>query len=342
MAGRRGPFCDMASAAAARSRQQAQQTHENLTRIAIVSEDRCRPKKCLQECKKTCPVNRMGRLCIDVTPESKIAYISETLCIGCGMCVRKCPFGAITVINLPTNLERDTTHRYGPNSFKLHRLPTPRPGQVLGLVGTNGIGKSTALRILSAKEKPNLGRFAAPPEWADVVQHFRGSELQAYFVRLLQDSLRAVVKPQFVEQIVRGVSGNVGALLEKYDERGVRAHLRGIREGRGAHGGGQALELGAEQPGLSQAADGRPPGIPRGARIPSYPGVVDEGGHDGVRGGPADVQRPTDLGQRELPGPIGAQHLHDRDDPLGGRRRRLTSAVGPVYVQRHISERYVE
>lgn len=215
----------MASAAAARSRQQAQQTHENLTRIAIVSEDRCRPKKCLQECKKTCPVNRMGRLCIDVTPESKIAYISETLCIGCGMCVRKCPFGAITVINLPTNLERDTTHRYGPNAFKLHRLPTPRPGQVLGLVGTNGIGKSTALRILSAKEKPNLGRFAAPPEWADVVQHFRGSELQAYFVRLLQDSLRAVVKPQFVEQIVRGVSGNVGALLEKYDERGVRAQL---------------------------------------------------------------------------------------------------------------------
>jgi translation initiation factor RLI1 len=39
------------------------------------------------------------------------------------------------------------------------RLPTPRPGEVLGLVGTNGIGKSTALKILAGKQKPNLGRF---------------------------------------------------------------------------------------------------------------------------------------------------------------------------------------
>lgn len=101
----------------------------------------------------------IGKLCIEVTPESKIAYISEDLCIGCGICIKKCPFGAINIINLPTNLEKEVTHRYSANSFKLHRLPIPRPGQVLGLVGTNGIGKSTALRILAGKLKPNLGRF---------------------------------------------------------------------------------------------------------------------------------------------------------------------------------------
>lgn len=61
---------------------------------------------------------------------------------------------------MPSNLEKDTTHRYSQNSFKLHRLPIPRPGEVLGLVGTNGIGKSTALKILAGKQKPNLGRFA--------------------------------------------------------------------------------------------------------------------------------------------------------------------------------------
>ena len=72
---------------------------------------------------------------------------------------QKCPFEAIAIINLPSNLEKDTTHRYSANSFKLHRLPTPRPGEVLGLVGTNGIGKSTALKILAGKQKPNLGRF---------------------------------------------------------------------------------------------------------------------------------------------------------------------------------------
>jgi ATP-binding cassette, sub-family E, member 1 len=72
---------------------------------------------------------------------------------------QKCPFDAITIVNLASNLDKDTTHRYSQNSFKLHRLPTPRAGEVLGLVGTNGIGKSTALKILAGKVKPNLGRY---------------------------------------------------------------------------------------------------------------------------------------------------------------------------------------
>ncbi len=75
----------------------------------------------------------------------------------------RCPFEAIAIINLPTNLESEVTHRYTANAFKLHRLPTPRPGQVLGLVGTNGIGKSTALKILAGKLKPNLGRYDVRP-----------------------------------------------------------------------------------------------------------------------------------------------------------------------------------
>ncbi|KAI1047978.1 hypothetical protein LB506_002409 [Fusarium annulatum] len=148
-----------------------------------------------------------GKLCIEVQPDSKLAFISESLCIGCGICPKKCPFDAITIINLPTNLESQVTHRYGPNSFKLHRLPMPRPGQVLGLVGTNGIGKSTALKILSGKLKPNLGRHDNPPDWEDVIKHFRGSELQNYFTKLLEDDLKAVVKPQYVDQIPRAVRG---------------------------------------------------------------------------------------------------------------------------------------
>jgi ATP-binding cassette subfamily E protein 1 len=55
---------------------------EQLTRIAIVSAERCRPKKCRQECKKSCPVVKQGKLCIEVTPKSKIMFISEPLCIG--------------------------------------------------------------------------------------------------------------------------------------------------------------------------------------------------------------------------------------------------------------------
>lgn len=58
------------------------------TRIAIVSDDKCKPKRCRQECKKSCPVVRMGKLCIEVAPSSKIASLSEELCIGCGICVK--------------------------------------------------------------------------------------------------------------------------------------------------------------------------------------------------------------------------------------------------------------
>lgn len=186
---------------------------DKLTRIAIVNKDRCKPKKCRQECKKSCPVVRMGKLCIEVNPKSKISFISEQLCIGCGICVKKCPFEAINIINLPKDLESNTTHRYGANTFKLHRLPMPRPGQVLGLVGTNGIGKSTALRILAGKLKPNLGQFENPPEWQDILNHFRGSELQNYFTRILEDNLKAIIKPQYVDHIPKAVKGKVIDIL---------------------------------------------------------------------------------------------------------------------------------
>ena len=192
---------------------------EKLTRVALVKEDRCKPKKCNQECRRQCPVVKMGKQCIEVTPTSKLAFISEELCIGCGICVKKCPFEAINIINLPKSLESSQTHRYGPNSFKLHRLPMPRPGQVLGLVGTNGIGKSTALKILAGKQKPNLGRFENPPDWAEILKYFRGSELQNYFGRILEDNMKAIIKPQYVDHIPKAVKGIVQDIINSKNQR---------------------------------------------------------------------------------------------------------------------------
>ncbi|KAI6040883.1 P-loop containing nucleoside triphosphate hydrolase protein [Pisolithus marmoratus] len=115
-----------------------------------------------------------------------------------------CVSGAVSVLR-----KTEVTHRYTANSFKLHRLPTPRPGQVLGLVGTNGIGKSTALKILAGKLKPNLGRYDDPPDWQEILKHFRGSELQNYFTKVLEDNLKALIKPQYVDHIPRAIKGDM-------------------------------------------------------------------------------------------------------------------------------------
>lgn len=100
-------------------------------------------------------------------------------------------------------MDKDTTHRYSANSFKLHRLPTPRTGSILGLVGCNGIGKSTALKVLANRLKPNLGKFKNPPDWPSILNYFRGSELQNYFIRILEEKFKAVMKPQYVDQLAK-------------------------------------------------------------------------------------------------------------------------------------------
>lgn len=194
---------------------------EDKHRIAIVNPEKCKPKRCKQECKKGCPVNKTEKICIEVTPQSKIVDISEILCVGCGLCVKKCPFQAIKIINIPKNMEKLTTHRFGKNAFKLHRLPTPRPGQVLGLVGINGIGKSTALKILGNKLKPNLGNYKEPPEWEVILKYFKGSELQNYLTKMLELTYIPAIKPQYVDSIPKGIKGKVGEYINKKDMTGL-------------------------------------------------------------------------------------------------------------------------
>jgi ATP-binding cassette subfamily E protein 1 len=158
--------------------------------------------------------------------DNKTVTISEKLCSGCGICVRKCPFEAISIVNLPDELEKDCSHRFSANSFKLFRLPTPSPGDVLGLLGQNGIGKTTTLKILSGEFKPNLGHYKNPPDWESIIQFYRGSTLQDYFQKMSQETLKISHKPQYVDKIPKAISGKVGELLEKVDERKIIPQLR--------------------------------------------------------------------------------------------------------------------
>ncbi|MDD1661344.1 MAG: 4Fe-4S binding protein, partial [Methanomicrobiales archaeon] len=113
-------------------------------RIAVVHRDRCHSKKCGTECIIYCPRVRTGDETV-VIGEEGIAVVSEELCVGCGICIKKCPFAAIDIVSLPEELP-NPTHRYGVNAFALYGLPIPVPGKVTGLIGPNGIGKSTSVQ----------------------------------------------------------------------------------------------------------------------------------------------------------------------------------------------------
>ncbi|HLY77507.1 MAG TPA: 4Fe-4S binding protein, partial [Thermoplasmata archaeon] len=171
-----------------------------MARIAILLNDRCHPKECQWECQSYCPPVRMGQECIIEGPTGK-PIISETLCIGCGICVHKCPFDAIKILNTPEADEAEIVHRYGYNGFRLYRLPLPAPQGIVGLLGPNGTGKSTALRILAGAEVPNLGAYDRPGSWDRAVEHFRGTALQSHFQRIARGQLRAAIKPQYVDQL---------------------------------------------------------------------------------------------------------------------------------------------
>ncbi|WP_136716522.1 ribosome biogenesis/translation initiation ATPase RLI [Halorientalis salina] len=202
--------------------------------IAVVDLDKCQPDRCNYECANFCPPNRTGKECI-VTREERYEEddlyeggpdqisISEEICLGesCGICVDKCPFDAIEIINLPQELDEEPVHRYGENAFALYGLPAPEEGQVTGILGPNGIGKTTAVHLLADEMMPNLGEFNTEPSWERVLEEYRGTELQDYLEELRDGDVTVARKPQYVDQIPDQFDGKTRDLLEHTDERGA-------------------------------------------------------------------------------------------------------------------------
>ena len=196
-----------------------------MLRVATLDKEHCKPDDCGVPCYRFCPEVLNRRYAIKFIAGQEKPIIDEDLCTGCGICIKKCPFDAISIVKLPQELDGECIHSYGVNEFKLFRLPVPRSGTLIGLLGRNGTGKSTALRILSGELTPNFGLPDAKTDWSLALDRYRGTLLHEYFSELAAHKLKVVHKPQHVDKLSGVIKGKVGQVLKRLDERNRLAQL---------------------------------------------------------------------------------------------------------------------
>ncbi len=188
------------------------------TRVAVMDRDVCIERRCGYVCAKVCPPNRMGEECIVVEKDGVFPVFSEQLCIGCGLCVKKCPVKCIAIINLAQELS-NPVFQYGVNTFRLYGLPLPMEGAV-SIIGKNGIGKTSAIRLLSRQVRPNFADFKRELKDAEILERLP-LEARRYFMKA-GEGLRLSVKPQHIDRVRDAFGGTVSELLESVAGGGSR------------------------------------------------------------------------------------------------------------------------
>jgi ATP-binding cassette subfamily E protein 1 len=194
------------------------------TRVAVIDRDVCIEKRCGYQCIKVCPPNRMGEECIVVEKDGVFPVIAEHTCIGCGLCVKKCPVNCIDIVNIAGELD-EPVYQYGINAFRLYGLPLPEDGAV-SLVGKNGIGKTTSIRLLSRQMDPNFAVFGKKLEEEEMLLKLP-LETRRYFKA--NSSFRVSSKPQNIDRIRDVFKGTARELLAKVSDADVDAVAKRFR-----------------------------------------------------------------------------------------------------------------
>ena len=191
----------------------------------IVEKSKCHPDRCQHECMKFDPVNRSGGVGFHLSEDGKAAIDEKIANEMHKICTKKCPFSAISIVNLPEQLKEEPIHRYGNNEFMLYGLPIFKENKVVGILGRNGIGKSTALNILSGGLVPNLGKYKDKAKEEEVIQNYSKVSLGNYFKKLYDKKIKFSYKPQRVELLGRKYNGKVIDLLKRVDEKNKSERL---------------------------------------------------------------------------------------------------------------------
>jgi len=189
-------------------------------RIAVIDKDKCNPIACGDYlCIRMCPLNRAGKEAIVKGSDGKAQINEDVANDACQVCVNICPFGAIHMVKLPEKLTENPIHRYGKDSFILYNLPLPSFGTVLGIIGRNGIGKSSAMKVLAGVLTPNLGETEKEHSMDDLIRRYKGKELQKFLEKIKKGEIKVAYKPQAVDLVAKQAQGKVSDLLKKVDQR---------------------------------------------------------------------------------------------------------------------------
>lgn len=190
-----------------------------MPRLAVIDNTKIKHIEEKKHIQSLCPVNRGGADCMYFEGEKLL--IDEILCIGCGICAKAAPNEAIKIINMPDSSKKEVVHQYGLNGFRIFDLPLIQEGTITGIMGRNGIGKSTVINVLSNTTRANFGNPASNKTelndeyFEQLKNRFKGTALQNFFQKIASKQIIVSYKPQQIITIPKIFSGKVKDLLLK-------------------------------------------------------------------------------------------------------------------------------